>query len=60
MALNSPSQAELSMIAKVEVDVAGNDAARLVKLLGLLEDQDDVQKVYSNGNIDEKVLAEVG
>lgn len=52
--------AELSMIAKAEVDVAGKDAERLVKLLGLLDEQDDVQKVYSNANIDEKVLAEVG
>lgn len=54
------TQAELSMIAKQEVDVMGGDAVRLVKLLGLLEENDDVQKVYSNGNIDEKVLAEVG
>ena len=53
-------QAEVSMVAKMEVDVAGGDAHRLVKLLGLLEDLDDVQKVYSNANIDEKVLAEVG
>jgi YebC/PmpR family DNA-binding regulatory protein len=53
-------QAELSMIAKVEVDVAGKDAERLIKLMGALEEHDDVQKVYSNANIDEKVLAEVG
>jgi YebC/PmpR family DNA-binding regulatory protein len=55
-----PAQAELSMIAKVEVDVGGGDAHRLIKLVGLLEEHDDVQKVYSNANIDEKVLAEVG
>ena len=55
-----PSQAELSMVPKTEVDVAGKDGERLVKLLGLLEDHDDVQRVYSNGNIDEKVLAAVG
>jgi YebC/PmpR family DNA-binding regulatory protein len=55
-----PAQAEISMIAKAEVDLAGGEAHRLVKLLGLLEEQDDVQKVYSNANIDEKVLAEVG
>jgi YebC/PmpR family DNA-binding regulatory protein len=55
-----PSHAELSMIPRAEVDVVGRDAERLVKLLGALEDQDDVQKVHSNANIDEKVLAEVG
>ena len=48
------------MLAKAEVDVAGADAHRLVKLIGTLEELDDVQKVYSNANIDEKVLAEVG
>ena len=55
-----PQSAELSMVPKAEVDVQGRDAERLVKLLGLLDEQDDVQKVYSNANIDEKVLAEVG
>jgi YebC/PmpR family DNA-binding regulatory protein len=49
--------AELSMIPKNEVAVEGADAERLVKLLDLLDDHDDVQKVHSNGNIDETVLA---
>jgi YebC/PmpR family DNA-binding regulatory protein len=52
------ASAELSMIPKNEVDVAGKDAERLLKLMELLEEHDDVQKVYSNGNIDEAVLAE--
>jgi len=55
-----PSQSEFSMIPHAEVEVVGKEAERLVKLLGLLEDHDDVQKVHSNANIDEKVLAEVG
>ncbi len=53
------AQAELSWIAKNEVDVAGKEAERLLKLLDALDDSDDVQKVYSNGNIDEEVLAQV-
>ena len=52
--------AELTMVPRQEVDVTGREAERLVKLLHLLEEQDDVQKVHINGNIDEKVLAEVG
>ncbi|MEX2528414.1 MAG: YebC/PmpR family DNA-binding transcriptional regulator [Gemmatimonadota bacterium] len=52
------TQAELSMIPKIEVDVAGKDGERLVRLLDALDDSDDVQKVYSNGNIDEQILAE--
>ncbi|MEZ4415389.1 MAG: YebC/PmpR family DNA-binding transcriptional regulator [Gemmatimonadota bacterium] len=52
------SDAELSMIPSNEVDVGGKEAERLIKLLDALEDLDDVQKVYSNGNIDEDILAE--
>lgn len=53
-------QAEIAMIPRAEVDVAGRDGERLIKLLGVLEDHDDVQRVYTNGNIDEELLAEVG
>lgn len=52
------AQAELAMVPVNEIDVAGKDAEKLIKLVEALEDSDDVQKVYSNGNIDEAVLAE--
>jgi YebC/PmpR family DNA-binding regulatory protein len=52
------AQAELSMIPSNEVDVSGKDAEGLLRLLDALDDCDDVQKVHSNGNIDEAVLAE--
>jgi len=52
------AQAELSMVPTNEIDVAGKEAERLLKLLDDLDEVDDVQKVYSNGNIDEAVLAE--
>ena len=52
-------QAEISMIAKNEIAVAGREAEKLVKVLDLLDDHDDVQKVHSNGDIDEAVLAEL-
>lgn len=51
-------QAELAWIAKNEVAVNGRDAERLLSLLDALDDHDDVQKVHSNGDIDEGVLAE--
>lgn len=50
-------QAELAMIAKNTVDVAGNDAQKLLKLLDALDDLDDVQKVHSNADIDEAAFA---
>ena len=53
------SSAELTRVPKAEVSVSGKTGERLVKLLGALEDLDDVQKVYSNADIDEAVLAGV-
>ncbi|MGI9183026.1 MAG: YebC/PmpR family DNA-binding transcriptional regulator [Longimicrobiaceae bacterium] len=49
-------EAELAMIPKSTVRVEGKDAERLVKLLDLLEESDDVQKVYSNADIAEESL----
>ena len=51
-------QAELSMIAKNTVDVSGDDAKKLLKLMDALDDLDDVQKVHSNAEIDEAAYAE--
>jgi YebC/PmpR family DNA-binding regulatory protein len=53
------SSAELTRLPKAEVAVSGREAERLVKLLEALEELDDVQKVHSNADIDEAVLAEV-
>lgn len=50
--------AELAMLPQAEVPVSGADAERLLKLLDELDDHDDVQKVWSNANIDEQALAE--
>jgi YebC/PmpR family DNA-binding regulatory protein len=52
------SQAEFTMIPQNEVEVTGQEAEKLLKLFELLDDHDDVQKVSSNANIDEKILAE--
>ena len=51
--------AELGMVPKTEVRVEGPDAEKLVKLLELLEELDDVQKVYTNADVDVDSLAEV-
>jgi YebC/PmpR family DNA-binding regulatory protein len=52
-------EAELAMVPKTEVRVEGPDADKLVKLLELIEDMDDVQKVYTNADVDVDSLAEV-
>jgi YebC/PmpR family DNA-binding regulatory protein len=51
--------AELAMIPKTMVRVEGDDAPKLIKLLDVLEDLDDVQKVYANADIDEDSLVGV-
>jgi YebC/PmpR family DNA-binding regulatory protein len=48
--------AELAMVPNATVRVEGADAVKLMKLLDTLEDLDDVQKVYTNGDIDEESL----
>lgn len=52
-----PDSAEVTMISANMVDVDGEDVAKVVKLLDMLEDLDDVQKVYSNANFNEDDLA---
>jgi YebC/PmpR family DNA-binding regulatory protein len=50
-------EAELSMIPQNEVAVGGGEAETLLKLLDALDDLDDVQKVHTNADIDDAVLA---
>jgi YebC/PmpR family DNA-binding regulatory protein len=49
---------ELTRIPKTEVAVEGKDAEKLLHLLDVLDELDDVQKVHSNADIDEAVLSE--
>ena len=52
--------AELAMVPKTTMHVDGGDVPRLLKLLEAVEELDDVQKVYSNLDIDETALTEAG
>lgn len=45
--------ASLQWIAKNTLEVKGEDAEKVMKLIEALEDCDDVQNVYSNADIDE-------
>jgi YebC/PmpR family DNA-binding regulatory protein len=51
-------KASLQYVAKTTTRVLGKDAENTIKLINVLEDHDDVQNVYTNADIDEKVLAE--
>jgi YebC/PmpR family DNA-binding regulatory protein len=51
--------AEISMLATTYTKLEGSAAAQMVRLLEALEDQDDVQNVYSNFDMDAKQMEEV-
>ena len=40
--------AELTMKAENEINLKGDDASKMQKILDILEDLDDVQEVYTN------------
>jgi YebC/PmpR family DNA-binding regulatory protein len=52
-------EASIAMVPKTTVRIEGRDAEKLVTLLEALEEQEDVQNVYSNLDIDEELLAEL-
>jgi YebC/PmpR family DNA-binding regulatory protein len=52
-------QAELAMVPKNTVQIGGQDAAALFKLIDTIEDLDDVQKVWANFDVDVAELAKV-
>ncbi len=47
------SGSELTMVPSTEVNLEGKVAARMLKLMEMLEDHDDVQHAYANFDIDE-------
>jgi YebC/PmpR family DNA-binding regulatory protein len=47
-----PEVAEVTMRADNTIEIAGEDAQRMQKLLDMLEDNDDVQGVYHNAALD--------
>jgi transcriptional/translational regulatory protein YebC/TACO1 len=50
--------AELTRVPKTTVN-ADDVAAKLMKLIDMLEDLDDVQKVYANFELSDEVMAEL-
>jgi len=54
-----PEQAEVTMRAGTSSNLELEDAGKMVRLLEMLEDLDDVQQVYSNADISEEILAQL-
>jgi YebC/PmpR family DNA-binding regulatory protein len=49
---------EIAMIPKTTVQVTGDKARSVLKLMEMLEDHDDVQHVYANFEMSDEVMAE--
>jgi YebC/PmpR family DNA-binding regulatory protein len=50
---------EIGLVPQNYIKLEGTSANQMIRLLEALEDQDDVQKVHSNFDIDQKVLEQV-
>jgi transcriptional/translational regulatory protein YebC/TACO1 len=48
-----PEVAEVTMRPENTIELTGEDAARMQKLLDIIEDLDDVQEVFHNAEINE-------
>ena len=48
-----PEVAEITMRASNEVELAGEDADKMRRLIDVLDDLDDVQQVYTNAALEE-------
>jgi YebC/PmpR family DNA-binding regulatory protein len=56
----APEQAEVTMRASNTQSLELDDAEKMIRLLERLEDLDDVQEVYSNADISEDILEQLG
>ena len=57
--LGPPRSAQIVWRPKSDVAVAGTDAASLMKLVAALEDDDDVQNVWTNADVSDEEMAKL-
>ena len=55
-----PEAAEVTMRAGIQSELDSDNAQKMVRLLDMLEDLDDTQKVYSNASISDEIMATLG
>ncbi|NOR70492.1 MAG: YebC/PmpR family DNA-binding transcriptional regulator, partial [Methylomarinum sp.] len=54
-----PENSEVTMDAENKTELDAKGAEKMLRLIDVLEDLDDVQEVYSNADISEQVMAQV-
>jgi transcriptional/translational regulatory protein YebC/TACO1 len=55
----TPDSTQFTRLPKDTVDITGDDARRVLKLMEALDDHDDVQAVAANFNIPDEAMAEI-
>lgn len=55
----TPTTCELTMIPQTTIQLDENKGAKVLKLMDNLDDQEDVQKVYSNFDISDEILEKI-
>lgn len=55
-----PSSSEIIMLPSTTIEVDKDGAEKLLALIDMLEDLDDVQNVYTNGDIPDEVMEQLG
>jgi YebC/PmpR family DNA-binding regulatory protein len=50
---------DAAMVPKTTVELKGKEASQMMRLLGALEDQDDVQNVWSNFDISDEEMEKI-
>ena len=54
-----PEEAELSMVPQNVIEVDEETGRKLMRLVEMLEDNDDMQNVYANFDLPESLLSEI-
>lgn len=55
-----PEVAEITMKTSTSVDLSVDDAQKVMRMVDMLEDLDDVQNVYSNADFSDEVMEQLG
>lgn len=53
------SSSEITMIPSTSVNVTGDDAVKMLKLMDMADDSDDIQNIYANFEIDDEELENI-
>jgi YebC/PmpR family DNA-binding regulatory protein len=56
---HKPDMADVIMKPSTEVSLDGEDAEKVIRLVDMLEDLDDVQNVYTNADFSEEAMAQL-